>query len=455
MSHLLTCVVVWPNLPAMAATVVISGLWQGIALTTVIWLLLRLIPGTSAAVRFAIWATVFAVLWALPIVNAYKGGFSGNGLQASAIRVDVRWSYLFVAAWLVASLVRLTGLLMSIARLRGIWSRAIPEDEFAQLSVSAGMRKVQVCTSIDVERPSVIGFFSPRILIPPGLFHQLETRELEQIIFHELGHLRRRDDWINLLQKIGLVLLPLNPALLWVDRRMCFERELACDDSVLARTKAPKAYAQCLTKLAETRLGRRAAALSLGAWERQSELVQRVERILGGDWRMGRSQTRILACAMLVAVTGSAAELVRCPQLVSFSSPSTVVGSMASGAYRPAALGDAMQGTGMAKETLLKASMPMNRREDVLTGDGVVRPKSPKALVQAKAVRKAKRPSMIQPVIRTVRRAQLSRPDRAVMILSTWEQATPVPVLVTEDGIVVRGSYAAVTMAGGWIVFQL
>ena len=111
----------------------------------------------------------------------------------------------------------------------------------------------------------MIGFFSPRILIPEELFARLTTAEFGQIVLHEVGHLRRADDWINLLQKLSLVVVPLNPVLMWIERRLCLERELACDDDVLRLTKAPKAYATCLTNLAEHRLGRRAAALVAGS----------------------------------------------------------------------------------------------------------------------------------------------------------------------------------------------
>ena len=97
---------------------------------------------------------------------------------------------------------------------------------------------------------------------------------------HEMEHLRRADDWTNLLQKAGLVLFPLNPVLLWVERRLCAERELACDDRVLLSTGARKAYAICLTRLAEYSMFRRNLSLALGAWERRSELVRRIHRIL-------------------------------------------------------------------------------------------------------------------------------------------------------------------------------
>src|SRR5437867_3524718 len=172
----------------------------------------------------------------------------------------------------------------------GLWQGIVPVEGCDEVLQAAGFRGVELCTSKDVDRPSVIGFFSPRILIPEELFARLTTAEFGQIVLHEVGHLRRADDWINLLQKLSLVLVPLNPVLMWIERRLCLERELAWDDDVLRLTKAPKAYATCLTNLAEHRLGRRAAALSLGAWERESALARRVQSILRAGERMGRTQ---------------------------------------------------------------------------------------------------------------------------------------------------------------------
>ena len=59
-----------------------------------------------------------------------------------------------------------------------------------------------------------------------------------------MEHLRRRDDWVNLLQKVSLVLFPLNPVLDRIEKRLCMERELR-DETVLRFTQAPKAYASC------------------------------------------------------------------------------------------------------------------------------------------------------------------------------------------------------------------
>ena len=129
-------------------------------------------------------------------------------------------------------------------------------------------RCADLCTSSEVERPSVFGFFRPRVLLPEALLERLTPSELRQVVMHEMEHLRRGDDWTNLLQKLALVVFPLNPAMLWVERRLCAERELACDDGVLRASAGRKAYAICLTRLAEYSMLRRSFSLVLGAWER-------------------------------------------------------------------------------------------------------------------------------------------------------------------------------------------
>jgi hypothetical protein len=430
----------------------VAGLWQGIVLAAGVALCLRLLPRTTAAVRFAIWAAVFAVLAVLPLLHAYTirtgGAVPGRG---AVLQVDVRWSFAIAALWLMVSLVRGAKLAMSAVRLNGIWKRAVPVEGCDEVLVAAGFRGVELCTSKDVDQPSVIGFFSPRILIPEELFARLTTAEFGQIVLHEVGHLRRADDWINLLQKLSLVLVPLNPVLMWIERRLCLERELACDDDVLRLTKAPKAYATCLTNLAEQRLGRRAAALSLGAWERKSELARRVHSILLGGKKMGTAQARVVMGVVVLGLLGGSAELARCPQLVSFSRAALPVAAEAQSpsgpglGYGPVAFHASDDVSGAAHETLLKASMPVDRGR---------RPMNPRVVKHRRA---AVRNSVLQ----------RSRQDRAGVqqvrgwvMLTSWdgsEDATERPGMVISGARerVISISYAAVPTAGGWLVIQL
>ena len=248
-------------------------------------------------------------------------------------RIDDRWALAIAALWLVASLVRAASLAVHSLHLRQLWNSATPVEVDAHLCalLTAASptrrdhsRKVaELCTTRKLDRPCVIGFFAPRILIPEWLFARLTPGELEQVVLHEAEHLRRRDDWTNLFQKLALVLFPLNPALVWIESRLCREREMACDEGVVRRTQAPRAYAECLTSLAERQIEvrlerRRAHALSLGAFERRPELVRRVYSILARKQALhpvaARALVGVAGCGLLIA----SVELARCPQMVAF-----------------------------------------------------------------------------------------------------------------------------------------
>jgi BlaR1 peptidase M56 len=456
----------------------VSDIWQGVLLAAVVGLCLRAVPKTTAAIRFMVWSGVFLVLAMLPLLRGFAlktdGAMAGHGALLHAVHVDVRWSFAIAAVWALLSGIRAVGLGLSAVRLRGIWKRATPVDVgFAAglLAGDNGRRSVQVCTSADVDCPSVIGFFSPRVLIPVEMFERLTPTELEQIVLHEVGHLRRGDDWINLLQKIGLVVFPLNPALLWIERRLCFERELACDDGVLRLTKAPKAYATCLTTLAEHRLVRRGLSLSLGAWERQSELSRRVYSILRWREGMGRMQARVVLGVLVVGLTGGAAGLARCPQLVSFSAATSLPLPQEARALHAADFQNAVfRPTGAAHETLLKASLP----HSTAVPSGV--------MLKAAGQRLPGRSHRAsRPVLQRV--ASASRSTQQWIVLTSWSVAEDVTrdgsdvaqnarqpksgdstgndaggariVLTVSREQTFSPSYAVVPTAGGWLVFQL
>jgi BlaR1 peptidase M56 len=376
--------------------------------------------------------------------------------QGAVLQADMRWSFAIAALWLVASMVRAVKLVVSAVQLRRIWKMATPIEAGsacdAALAVT-GFRRVTLCTSADVDRPSVIGFFSPRILIPCEVFERLTVAELEQVVLHEVGHLRRGDDWVNLLQKISLVLVPLNPALLWIEKRLCFERELACDDDVLRMTKAPKAYATCLTNLAEQRLGRRAAALSLGAWEQRSELAQRVHSILRRSEGMGRTQTRVVMSVLMLGLVGGAAGLSRCPQFVSFADSAPAqqaeVQSLPAAGYQNVVFHPAVATSfsGAAHETLLKASMPVDSTSHTLP---------PAKHVAAKRRRAASAPVMMRA---KQNRAAVQEPRQMQrwVVLTSWDGSARARMVLTVSGEqdVFSSSYAAVPTEGGWLVIQL
>jgi len=314
-----------------AAALLVTAVWQGVLVAGCLAICLKLAPRTTAALRFAIWSAAFAIVAALPFLPFALSQFAAAphapsaGLIADSakpwLQLDIRWSILLTALWAITSITRAVILAADSLRLRKLWRTAAPNDStvgHAEALIIPGRKQVEICITRDLERPAVIGFFAPRILIPEWLMAKLTPGELDQIVLHETEHLRRGDDWTNLLQKLSLLLFPLNPVLLWIERRLCKEREMACDDGVVRVTQAPRAYAACLTGLAERGLQHRTEALSLGAWQRRPELVHRVHSILLRKPALSPRAARGLAAILGCSLVAGSAELARCPQLVAF-----------------------------------------------------------------------------------------------------------------------------------------
>lgn len=436
---------------ASAAGTLFSAIWQGTVLAVGVALCLRLMPSLSAAARSLIWTNVFGLLVLLHILPAFSRGWaSPNPIDAAPVHLDPRWSIAIAGTWAVLSLWKGTELVLSAMRLRGIARRAVPVDaghavhELLRVSRADGKpgRAALLCTSAEVERPCVLGFFRPRILIPPALMEQLSGLELELVVEHEMEHLRRADDWSNLLQKLGLVLFPLNPVLLWVERRLCAERELACDDRVLCSGAGPRAYAICLTHLAEYSMLYHPLSLVLGAWERRSELVRRVHRILRRPAQpMGSKPAALAMAGLLAGALGCAVLLARSPQLVSFTP--VFNSALALHALQPAGLRPVNFGELGARPQLVKAIMPL--RPTPLQDA----PKRPHNAVVKRTVKPQNAPNRQQMLVLTDWRGATA------VSLTEFQSTDPAPRLIIAVDRRTRASYAAVLMPDGWFIVQI
>jgi beta-lactamase regulating signal transducer with metallopeptidase domain len=489
----------------LASGALVAAVWQGILLACVVGLGLRLLPKTPAAVRFAIWFGVFGVVAALPFVSAMPHA-AGVGGRGAWLTIDSRWSVAIAAVWAVASLARAVQLAVAAVRVRALWKRATPVEVGAlQQEANAGIlrsaqndslktggdssrasgRRAQLCVSDEVDRPTVIGFLAPRILIPGWLLERLTPEELEQVVLHECGHLGRADDWMNLVQKIALVVFPLNPALAWVERRLCFERELACDERVLRASEgkagAAKAYAACLVGLAEQRLGRRGLALAIGLVGRESELGQRVGRILRRSESMRPVHAKLVLGGAMLALLVAAAGMERCPQLVGFEARSR---EQAAG-NRELAAGNGEQGVGNSRQGV--AAREVVWREPA-NGDGAAMQWVPRVVTAHSRVAAQTKVWESRPfdrikasggspglVLEQVPRAEMAPDPRVEMVeVTAWEREDGARVVLTtvrtrefagaqdlrldaDDGQPVEQvhPYAAVPVRGGWLVFQL
>jgi beta-lactamase regulating signal transducer with metallopeptidase domain len=173
-------------------------------------------------------------------------------------------------------------------------------------------RKVGFFASSLIGMPMTIGWARPLVILPPELLQRLSQVELEGIVAHELGHIRRWDYLINLVQQIAQALLFFHPGMWVVGRSMAIERELACDDWAVNLTGEPRRYAGCLTKVVESLRGARPLAMATGIIFRKNILSRRIEMILNRD----RNAAVSVSTSALLSAAAAAVMVVALSSLV-------------------------------------------------------------------------------------------------------------------------------------------
>ncbi len=477
------------TMAAAAAGALVSAVWQGAALAALAWAGLRLFPRLSAAARSAVWLSVFALLAGLQIMPLVGGSDALGARAASGLAIHPilhlapRWSLAIAALWLALTVFRAAQIVHGVLYLRRLGRSAAEIPALAGLAEEMAGRKARICASDEVARPCVIGFFQPQVLIPTVLLENLSETELRQVLVHEMEHLRRADDWTNLAQKLIVAAFPLNPALGWVERRLCAERELACDDRVLAEGSGRKAYALCLTRLAEFALTARGFSLVLGAWEQRPELVRRVERILSSPMRaMSRPAALGVTAGVLAVALSAAVELARSPELVSFApavavaqnSPSIIPQELkplpvASGDVRAEAR-SFQTGSQFARPTLVRAAMVVERGSSTkprraslaqiekMLPAAALREASPRAQKQTYMLRQAAEPEVKLAGLR------MGPPpgDGKLVVLAGWSDTDAAQRMILADFrenkrpqmIVIPAVYIVAT-PNGWLIVQI
>ena len=127
--------------------------------------------------------------------------------------------------------------------------------------------------------PMIGGFRRRLVLVPTRLAEQGDERLLQQILFHELKHYQRRDQWMHLaLHAVGILLWP-HPLYYHMRRRMLWLREVICDASVLQHFP-PVEYAETLVLLSRWANDTPPTNFAVSMAEPRSQLGRRVKFLL-------------------------------------------------------------------------------------------------------------------------------------------------------------------------------
>jgi len=295
-----------------------DGLWQGALLALGVSLFLRVFR-FNATTRYVVWSGTLLAIMALPIIagrytppvetpdlsapssfaesvlvalvppSSAATAIAPPPIESFELELPAGWSSYVLKVWIFVSLIlllRLARASVSLRRLKQSASAADAEsiERLRKLEEAGGAgRTVSLLVSPRVGAPMALGWRTPAILLPVALTKQLTRAELDQVLLHELAHLRRWDDWTKLAQRLAEAIFFFHPAIYWIARNLNLEREVACDDWVVVHTGRTKPYALCLTRLVETARGYRHPALASGALKSGKQLSWRIEMLLNKD----------------------------------------------------------------------------------------------------------------------------------------------------------------------------
>jgi beta-lactamase regulating signal transducer with metallopeptidase domain len=306
---------------ALIGWTVVQSLWQWSLIGGATVLILGLVQDRSARRRHAICCVSLLLMIVTSVVT----------LIAAGVRVEPAFRaealYAFDGAAIVPALVSsgrtillvtgalwLAGLTIQLVRVARAWQRArdltrahrerIRSDlqtTVNELHESMNVRRqVTVWTSSGAAVPMVVGWRRPMILLPAAAVRELTDSQLRMVLVHELEHIRRRDDIVNLMQVFANALAFHHPAARWVSRKLRTEREYCCDDVAVGASGDAAGYARALALLDERRIDQPLAVAAASG-----TLLDRLVRIAG---RSGARRSRFRAgtlgvTAILVAAT--------------------------------------------------------------------------------------------------------------------------------------------------------
>jgi len=228
---------------------------------------------------------------------------------------DTLTSYVTMASsvlpwvWIIGTPALLSTVILGLVgthRLRK-WSRLLENEPPSKISVrlakDLGLEPIEIRVSDRIVSPTVVGIRRPSILLPNVALRQWRGNQLSMVLLHELWHVRRRDNVVNLVQRIIESVLFFHPVVWWISGWARADREYCCDSAVLRQTSQPIAYAEILAVLAGGDRVRERLAVAMG----EHNLVARIQYVLNPDQRTAKIFPIVVAMAFLILGAASLA----------------------------------------------------------------------------------------------------------------------------------------------------
>ncbi len=317
---------------AVLVTALVNAIWQPALIAGITWFALRISRCTNATTRHAVWTVALIASICVPVLSATSLVLPQASVQTPAtsepvhspakaprvaskitgirsfplstatlpvvhrpkIAVHPTLAMIIAGVWAAISLLVLGRLALSFFYLERLKRDALPLSVDRRHALSRwdraekGQRDVRICVTDEIRVPVAVGIFDAMILLPKDLVEELDSTDLDRILLHELAHVRRSDDWVNLVERIAMALLFFSPGMYFIARQMDLEREVACDDWVLAQAAENASYARCLARIVEMTQWPYRALAAPGVFVTRRSMSIRIERLLarGRDIRI-------------------------------------------------------------------------------------------------------------------------------------------------------------------------
>jgi len=268
------------------ATLVVALVWQSTLVALLVAAAAYAIARSSPAIRYWLWQIVAVKLLVLPlwslalVVPWLPGATSPIAMPAAASNelpavvgphplatntaapdrplverakpplAELSWRGWLLLGWAAIVVLQIGRLAIQRVRLARLLGHTVTGDERLVAAVGQVAARLKldsvprvVTTELDCS-PFVCGIVRPTLVLPRELAETLNATQREQVVAHELAHVKRR------IPQIAQMLFFFHPVAHLASYRIRLERELACDQwAMIVTGRGPGEYVDTLVRV--------------------------------------------------------------------------------------------------------------------------------------------------------------------------------------------------------------
>lgn len=161
---------------------------------------------------------------------------------------------IFIYIWLAGVALVLLTMVFSVLKLYRISKKAAPVSEDIDWMFKKCCNEIGLSGNIklkrgDVNIPMIFGVFNTVIILPDLI---MPSKDIRNILLHELVHFKRGDTALNYLMALFKALYWFNPIVWMAFRLMKNDREISCDEAVIEKTGDSYGYGLTIIRFIHT-----------------------------------------------------------------------------------------------------------------------------------------------------------------------------------------------------------